>query len=205
MARGAQNQAKQAFDQSKKTFANTQDVYGGAKSNSGDLYSQLFPALKGEAMSPQGYAPLDKAAMNTASQQSIGGATAGAVGEGDLVGARTRNAGSFAPAADEAVRSGERQLSDNALNVDGQNANLKEAQRQAGLGGLGSMYGTNTSAMLSALGLGNQSTEAGTGATNALTNAGNSGLFQNMLGMLNALKPSGSVGGGNPASFGVGG
>lgn len=204
MARGAQNQAKQAFDQSKKTFANTQDVYGGAKSTSSDLYNQLFPALKQEATNPQGYAPQDLAAMRTAGEQSLGGATAGAVGEGGLTAARTRNAGGFQSAGDEAVRSGERELSQRAVETEGENAKLKEIQRQAGLAGEGQLYGENMQTMLSALGLGNESTNAGTSATNALTNAGQSGWFQNMLGLMNALKPSGSFGGGQKPSFGLG-
>lgn len=205
MARGAQDQAKQAFDQSKQTFQDSQDAYGGAKTNASSLYSSLFPALSQEATNPQGYGAKDLSAMNTAGQQSVGGATAGAVGEGDLIGARTRNAGSFAPALDEAVRSGERQNSENAVNIQGQNANVKQAQQQAGLAGLGNLYSTNTDAMLKSLGLGNESTNAGTSATNALTNAGQSGWFQNMLGLVNALKPTGSAGGGQPASFGIGG
>lgn len=204
MARGAQKQAQQGFDQSKKTFANTQDVYGGAKSTSNDLYKQLFPMLEREATNPEGYAPQDLAAQRTAAEQSIGGATAGAVGEGGLAAARTRNAGGFQSAGDEAVRSGERELSQRAVETEANNANLKESKRQAGLGGLASLYGTNMQTMLSSLGLGNQSTEAGVGATNALTQAGQSGWFQNMLGAINALKPSGSFGGGSKSSFSMG-
>lgn len=186
MARGAQNQAKQTFQES-------QNVFHGQGDKSQADYNALFPALTKEATNPQGYMPGDLAAMNTASQQSLGGATAGAVGEGDLAGARTRNAGSFAPALDESVRSGERQLSQDAVGIQGQNANLKQAQQQAGLQGLQGLYGTNTNAMLGALGLGNQSTQA-------LTQAGQSGWFQNMTGLIAALKPGGSAAGG--LSFG---
>ena len=190
MARGATNQAN-------KTFNEAQSTYSGASSNANNLYKQLFPILQGEATNPQGYSPKDLAAMNTASQQSVGGSTAGAVGEGNLEAARTRNAGAFAPALDEAARQGTRQLSQNAVGIQGKNADLKQRQQQAGIEGLGSLYGTNTKDMLTALGLGNE-------ATNTAINSGQHGWFQNMLGMINALKPGGSVGGGG-SSFSFGG
>lgn len=147
-----------------------------------------MPQYQQEATNPTGYDPKDLAAMNTAGSQSVGGATAGAVGELGLQAARTGNAGGFAPAADEAVRSGQRQMSANALGVRGANADLKQQQKQAGLSGLASLYGGNTANMLSALGLQNQSTQTG-------TQAGQSGWFQNMTGLVGALggipKPGG--------------
>lgn len=181
MARGATNQAN-------KTFGETQNVFQGANANANDLYSKLFPILQGEATNPQGYSPKDVSAMNTASQQSIGGSTAGAVGEGNLAAARTRNAGAFAPALDEAARSGTRQLSENALGIQQKNADLKQKQQQAGIAGLGGLYGQNSDELLKALGLGNE-------ATNTAIKSGQSGWFQNMLAAINALKPGGGGGG----------
>ena len=177
MARGAQDQAN-------KTYRGANSVFTGAQGNSSDLYKRLFPMLQQEATNPTGYDPKDLAAMNTASQQSVGGATSGAVGDLGLEAARTRNAGGFAPAEDEAVRSGQRQLSQNALGVQGANADLKEKQRQLGIAGLGGLYGQNTGDMLAALGLQNQS-------TNANVEAGKSGWFQNMTDMIRALSPGG--------------
>lgn len=197
-AKGETPIARGEHDQAKKTFNESQGVFTGAQGNANDLYSKLFPIFQGEATNPQGFGAKDLASMNTASQQSVGGSTAGAVGEGDLAGARTRNAGSFAPALDEAVRSGQRQLSTNALDIQGKNAALKQAQQQAGISGMSGLYGQNSSDMLSALGLSNQSTQTG-------LEAGKSGWFQNMLGLITALKPGGSAGGGNPASFSFGG
>lgn len=191
MARGAQDQAK-------KTFNESQGVFGTSQGNANDLYSKLFPTFQAEATNPQGFAPGDLAAMNTANQQSVGGSTAGAVGEGDLAGARTRNSGSFAPALDEAVRSGERTASENAVGIQGENAALKESQRQAGIAGLSGLYGQNNSDMLSALGLSNSS-------TNALTTAGQSGWFQNMLGFMNAAANVGKAGAAMAGGSGGGG
>jgi hypothetical protein len=191
MARGATNQAN-------KTFGEAQSAFNTGTNRANALYGQLMPILQGEATNPQGYSPKDLGAMNTASQQSVGGSTAGAVGEGNLAAARTRNAGAFAPALDEAAREGGRTLSQNALEIQGKNADLKQKQQQAGISGLGSLYGQNSDELLKALGLGNE-------ATNTAINSGKSGWFQNMLGLITALKPGGSVGGGQQAGFSFGG
>lgn len=191
MARGATNQANKTFGEATSTFnANTD------RSNA--LYGQLFPMLTKEATNPLGFDPKDLAAMNTASQQSVGGSTAGAVGEGNLMAARTRNAGAFQPALDEAARQGTRQLSENALNTQTKNAMLRESNRQAGIKGLGGLYENSQDALLKALGLGNE-------ATNTAINSGKSGWFQNLLGAITALKPSGSFGSGGGSQFSFGG
>jgi hypothetical protein len=96
------------------------------------------------------------------------------------------------------VRSGQRANSQNAVGISASNENLKQAQKQAGLAGLSDLYGSQQSEQLGALGQGNN-------ATNAGTEAGKSGWYQNFLGTLAALKPTGSAGGGQPASFGIGG
>lgn len=171
---------RQAQQQASQNFGNSQDMYHTGSANSSSLYGQLQPMFTAEATNPQGYAPKDLSAMNTASQQSIGGATAGAVGEGDLTAARTRNAGGYQAANAEAVRSGQRQLSENALGVQESNAKLKELQKQSGISGLSDLYRGNQSTALNAIGQGNN-------AVNAQTNAGNSGWFQNLLGGINAV------------------
>jgi hypothetical protein len=189
----SRNQQKQA----NQTFGESTDVYNKDSGNASALYNSLFPQFTAEATNPQGFTPGEKASMDTAAQQSVGGSTAGAVGEGNLTAARTRNSGGLDTALDASVRSGQQTLSGDALGVQNEDAMLKETQKQEGLSGLSSLYGTNQSGMLSALGLGNQATSVG-------TQAGNSGWFQNMLGLMTALKPGGSVGGGQPPSFGFG-
>lgn len=200
MSRQQTSQATDAFKQGKGFSQDASSLYGTSAGNSQGLYGQLQPAFTAEATNPQGFAPKDLAAMNTASQQSIGGSTAGAVGEGDLTAARTRNAGGFQAANSEAVRSGQRQLSENALGVQGENAKLKESQRQAGLSGLSDLYSGNQSQALGALHAGTGAVNAETGAVDAGTTAGKSGWFQNMLGLINALKPT--AGGGQSPGIG---
>jgi hypothetical protein len=145
----------------------------GFENNANSLYGALAPQLEQEATNPQGYAPKDLAAMNTAVQQSTGGSTAGAVGQGDLAAARTRNAGAYAPALDASAQAGNRQNSEEALGVQAENANLKQKQQQAGLAGEQSLYGTNVGAGNEALGLSNNALGVAVNADNATTSAMN--------------------------------
>jgi hypothetical protein len=78
-----------------------------------------------------GYSDADKNAMTTASNQSLGGAVGGAVGQGNLEAARTHNNAGYATALDEAVRTAGRQQSQNALGVQADSAKLSAEQRQA--------------------------------------------------------------------------
>lgn len=122
---------------------------------SSSIYGTLDPTLTAEATNPQGYAPGDLSAINTASQQSIGGSTSGITGQSNLTAARTRNAGGFQGAIGSGSRANSRQLSQNAMQVQEQNAQLKEAQKQQALSSLQSLYGTNLSGAESYLGQSN--------------------------------------------------
>lgn len=133
-------------------------------SNANDVYGFLDPTLTAEATNPTGYAPGDLAAINTASQQSLGGATSAVTGQSNLEAARSRNAGGFQGAIGSGSRAAMKQNSENAVNVQEQNAQLKEAQKQQALSSLQNLYGTDESTALgylnssnSALGTENQS------------------------------------------------
>ena len=173
MSRAAQGQATNTYNQS-----NALDQ--SANQNSTALYDELVPTFSQEATNPQGFGKTDLAAMNTAAQQSEGGALGSAVGQAGTLAAANRNSGSFAPALDEASRSAGRNLSNISVGIQGENAKLKQAQQQEGIQGLSGLQGEQNSDVLSSLGLENQS-------TNSLVNAGNSGWFQNMTGLIGAL------------------
>jgi hypothetical protein len=155
----------------------------GDRASSG--YNVLTPTLNKMATSPQGFDPQTMANMTTAAKQSIGGATAGIVGQGMQRAAATNNAGSFGPAATQIAHDATAQLSDAALGIQNRDAMLKEQHREQGIQGLEGLYGENVGAGENALGL-------STGALNAQTNARQSGWLQNTLGVLGALNPSGS-------------
>lgn len=124
--------------------------------NAGNVYGSLEPALAARAATPMGYTPSQKASINTAAQQSAGGSTAGAVGQGGLYAARTRNAGAGQAAIGASNRAAGSNLSRNAVDTEVQSANLGQQNQRAALGGLQGLYGTELSGGENALGLSNQ-------------------------------------------------
>lgn len=191
MSRDAQNNAQ-------NTYNTSSGLETGSANNANNLYGQLNSAYSSEAANPQGFSPTEVADMNTSAQQSAGGSMAGAVGQANLQGAANRNSGSFAPAIDDAARGAQKTLSSDALGVQNQNALLKESQRQSGLAGLSGLQGEQNNDVLSSLGLENSS-------NNSLIQAGQSGWFQNMLGLMNAGANAGKAVAGVNNSFSNGG
>jgi len=147
--------------------------------NANNTYSILTPTLSRMATAPQGFTPQTMANMDTAAEQSIGGATAGTVGQGNLQAARTNNAGAFQPVATQAAHDATGQLSDAALGIQNRNAMLQEQQRQQGLSGLQGLYNTNVGAGENALGLSN----------NALSvkNQADAETFNNIMGTVQGI------------------
>lgn len=150
------------------TQAQTNSTGFGA--NASNLFNTLTPSLTSEVANPTGYNPSDLAAMNTEAEQSAGGTQAGAVGQGGLLAARTRNKGAAAGAIADSSRTAGQDLSRNALGISVGNARLKEQQRQAGLAGLQGLTGLETGAQNAALGQVAGDVNANTGAENASWN-----------------------------------
>lgn len=136
----------------KKILLNNAGAAQGESANlenqSGGLSSFLTPQLESEANNPQGYSPQQLAYMNTASQQSLGGSTAGITGQANLQAARTRNAGGFQGAIGSGSRVAQKDLSQNAMGIQAQQADLQQKQRQQALNSLQSLYGTDISGSL---------------------------------------------------------
>jgi hypothetical protein len=127
----------------------------GLLTNAGNLYGSLAPTLAAQAASPAGYTGVQKAAMNTAGQQSAGGTQAAAVGQGALLASRTKNAGTADAAISEGARTAGQQASNTAVGTEVKNANLQQQQRQQALQGEEGLYGTTLGGGLNALGLSN--------------------------------------------------
>src|SRR4029077_44133 len=108
--------------------------------------------LESEATNPQGFTPQQKAYMNTASEQSLGGSTAGVTGEANLESARTRNAGGFQGAIGSGSRTAMKQLSQNAVGIESEQAKLQQAQKQQALESLQKLYGVDEATALGYLG-----------------------------------------------------
>jgi hypothetical protein len=158
-------------------------------SQASDIGSMLVPELTKEALHPTGFNPADLNAMLVAGEQGAGGANAGIAGEAGLRAARSRNTGSLSAILDEASRGKTRQLSENALGVQSENAREKERQRQAGLTGLEGVRGGDIHAQLQAQGLVPEDINAWVKAASREPT-----MFQDVLGSINAL--SGSKAGG---------
>lgn len=119
-------------------------------------YNVLTPTLNQMATAPQGYGANTVAKMNTSALQSVGGAQAGEVGAANNMAARTNNTGGFQSGMTSAAHDATGALSDAALGVQMQDAQLKQAQQQSALGMLNQQYGENTGASQNALGISNQ-------------------------------------------------
>lgn len=155
-------------DQTASNAENTSAANSGTfMGNANSLYGDLAPTLEGEIAHPAGFAPSDQSAMETGAQQSAGGSQAGAVGQGGLYAARTRNKGGAAAAIADASRGAGQQLSKNLLGIRSANANLKNEQQQAGISGLTNLTGLETGASNTALGNVANLSNANTNAANA--------------------------------------
>lgn len=201
MARAAQAQAKQDFNNSQSTFGQANADSSKFGSNADQIGATLTPQLEAEAANPQGYGDSAVAGMNTAVQQGTGGSTAGAVGQAGLDAERTGNRGAMQGALDESAREGQRTNADAALEIGSKNADLKQKQQQAGIAGLGQLYSQDSSDELNALNAENGSTNAGNQSINTELQAGNSGWFQNMTGFMNAIANDGKAAAGLGAKF----
>lgn len=146
------------------------------RGNAGGIFSDIAPTLESTVANPQGYSPTDEAAMETGALQSAGGSQAGAVGQGGLLAARTKNAGGSARAISDASRGAGEQLSRNLLGIRRSNADLKQQQRDRALSGLEGLYNTNVAGSNAALGEIAPLINANTQAENA-----SYGLFTNVI------------------------
>jgi hypothetical protein len=187
--RAAQGNAKKAISNENNTSTN----YGTQSQN---ITAPLVSQLQKQAANPTGFNPTDINNMLVAGEQGAGGANSGITGEANLAAARTRNAGGFSGALDEAARVKNRQLSENALNVQNMNANQKLANQRYAQGELGNIAGMDTRAQLEAMGM-------VPSTINSEVNAGNSGWLQNTLNTINTLSGAGKAafGGANGAGY----
>ena len=180
--KAATKAAQSGVNQANATAAN----YGGQAAGIGGT---LVPALTKEATNPTGFNPNDLNSMLVAGEQGAGGANAGLTGQANLQASRTNNSGALSGVLDQAARAKTQTLSNNALGVQNENAQLKQKQQQAGLQGLQGLYGTDVGAQLKAQGLVPED-------IGAWANASNSGWVQNVDNTLKALNPGGGGGGG---------
>lgn len=150
------------------------------------LQDTLEPELQADISNPQGYGQPAVNAMNTAAQQSAGGATAGLVGQGNLQAARTGNRGAFTAAADQAARSGAQATSQRAVEIQGANAKMQQEQRGAALKAQQGLFGSDLSGSLQAMGL-------VPGDINAATSSEGPGVLDWITGLSGAASSAGTA------------
>ena len=171
-------------NQAARTAAATAGGYGMGAAGIG---ASLVPELQRDVTAPQGFSPEEQASMLTAGLEGAGGATSGLAGEAGLRAARSRNVGSTAGTLDELAREKTRASAGVGLSVAGQNAMLKQQQREQALKQLQGLYGTDVEAQLKAQGLVPED-------VNAAAAANRTGWVQNVTGVLGALSGAGKAG-----------
>jgi hypothetical protein len=181
--RAAQNEAKSAA-------ANAGSVASQEGSNASALGAQLTPFYRQEMNAQHGFNPGQTNELLNYAGSAAGGGMATAQGAANSEAARTRNTSGFSSALDEAARNRNQTMSQANLGVGAQDVMGAKQLNQEGAAGMQGLYGTDTNAMLGSMG-------QQQGDINAQVNAGKSGWFQNMTGLLGALgKAGGSVAGG---------
>lgn len=160
-----------------KTAANV-GAQEGASAN--QIASGLIPGLESEATNPTGFTPTEMNNELVAGEQGAGGANSGITGQANLTAGRTRNAGGYGAALDEAARIKGRQLSQNSLNVQNESDKLAQEKQKNAQGALAGLYGTDTKAMLDAMGLVPSD-------VNAAANADKTGWVQDVTDLGNML------------------
>jgi hypothetical protein len=158
--------------------ANT--VAGKAGFDASQVGSSFIPGLENQAQNPTGFTPVQKNRQLVAGAEAIGGVNSGLRGEANLASSRTRNAGGFAPALDEAARIKSRQLGTNALNVENEDARLAQEKQQFAQKQLQGLYGLDTTNQLRAMGLSDE-------AIAEKLKAGQQGWLQNTEGIIDTL------------------
>lgn len=171
---------RSAQKSAKSNISADNTIATGAGQTANQINSQLIPGLETEAKGNSGYTPEQQNNMLVQGGQAVGGANSGIVGQANLGAARTRNAGGFGAALDEAARDKSRQLSNNALGVANQNAQLQQQNQRFAQGQLGNIANQQQEAQLKAMGLSDD-------AIKTALAAGQTGWMQQGEGLLDTL------------------
>ena len=131
------------------TAADTGANLGGAATG---ISGNLTPFLTEEMLHPQGVGQTGLGAEEAAAMGGAGGATAGFTGEAAQRAAASRNAGGYQAALADAARSRQQAEAGASEGIVANDEKLKQEQAQEGAEGLGGLYKTDTSGMLTAMG-----------------------------------------------------
>ena len=189
--RSLQHQGESAGKTAAQTGAN---LMSGAQ----DIRSSLVPQLERDVNAQHVMTPEQLNEMLTNAAAGAGGATGAFTGEGKLEAARTGQGAGLTPALSAMARTRQQALAKGSEGIAAEDVQGALKRQQMARGELAGLYGTDVNGALQSMGLVPKDVEAG-------AEAGSTGWFQNMTGLIKALKPSGSFGGGGSPSFGFGG
>ena len=144
---GGSNAQQQAAEQSGQQLSNTYNE------QAQQAQQQLLPFYQAEITDPTGYGQQTINEMNTASGEAVSGSEGGAIQQAKLNASRSGNPASQSAIIDEATRQGTSASAKSALDVALLNAQLKQAQQQAGIQGLQGQEATDVQAQLGNLGI----------------------------------------------------
>jgi len=169
------NNAKGQASQNATTAQGWGNTYNADASST---LGEVQPFLQQELLDPQGLGTSTVNQMKTQGGEAAAGAVGQAKEAGMLNASRTGNTAAVPGIIDAAARSAQSGETSAANNVDIQNAELKNAQQQAGASGLEGVYGKELGASLQSLGLSNQAAQ--------VENTAAQGGFQDVMGIVNA-------------------
>ncbi len=173
--RAAQSAAKAA----EKQAVGTAGEEGGAAASE---RAALTPFYRQEMNAQHLYNPQQTGELLNAAEAPLAGSAATTAGKAASEMAHTRNTSGFSSALDQAARDRQSALGQAGLGIASQDVMGAKKLNQEGAAGMQGLFGTNTQAMLGAMG-------QESGDINAEVNAGKSGWLQNTMNVLNTLKP----------------
>lgn len=172
-----------------------QSAFGKAAGQAGTAASQfqgeeqaenaaLTPFYRQEMQAQHLYTPGQKSQLLSSVAAPLAASAATTAGQAASERARTRNTAGYSSALDQAARERQSALGQAGLDIGAQDIMGAKELNQEGAKGMQGLYGTDVSGMLGAMGRQNE-------ALQGQVEAGKSGWFQNMTGMLNAIGNAG--------------
>lgn len=140
---------EQANEKTAQNWANTNNA------NASQIQGEMLPFYQSEVTNPQGFGQQTLNEMGTSAGQATSGAVGGAIDAAKLNASRRGNTGNISSIIDATTRAGGKMNADSALDVALKNAQLKQAQQQSGIAGMGGLESQDVNASLSSLGLSN--------------------------------------------------
>lgn len=176
--RSAQADARQTFGQASRQS-------GTAAGLAGSVAPGLIGSLQAMANNPQGYGQSALNTMQNEAEAAAGSAADKQAENSRLQAMRSGNVAGLTAAQTAGTEGATRATQTSIQDILAQNAKLKAQQQEGALQGLGNVLSDENRTALGSLG-------EETDATNALTNAGKSGWFQNMIAGIDAFSPTAS-------------